>query len=204
MVANPLHVRVFGTDKARCEVRLQRFFGVMLDHIWRHGQLLGAWTQPGAVQLVGVLGLIRPGHCCPAPLARLWLGARMLAGQSPATGRRIGRWLVVWERQDPDTPHWHVGPLAVHPEHRRQGIATQLMHAGCRLIDATEPAPAWLETDLERNTRLYHRFGFSTAHEETVLGTRNWFMIRPAANPAQQRGFPVAPPRPGADKRRRS
>jgi len=184
---NPLHIRVFGTDAARRELRLRHFFDVLLGHVLRHGCLLGASTGSTADtgRLVGVLGLIKPGRCRPGPYERLRIGAGILSGMSPATALQVWRWLGAWEKLDPDIPHWHVGPLAVRPGHRRQGIATELMDAGCSLIDTSDPAPAWLETDLERNTRFYRRFGFSLARQQMVLGVPDWFMIRPAGEPTR-------------------
>lgn len=185
MADNPLHVRVFGTDEARRQRRLRHLFSALLDHVQAHGELLGAFVAPASDvssdhrgQLVGVLGLIRPGKCRPGVLARLTLGTRIIASLPPWTGWQVRRWLSAWERHHPRFPHWHIGPLGVAAESRRQGIATRPMQEGCSMIDTAPPAPAWLETDLADNARFYQRFGFVTAGRKTVLGVENWFMIR--------------------------
>lgn len=180
MKDNPLHVQVFGRAEARRERRLRHFFFVLLGHVLRHGHLSGAWTAAPSCgeQLTGILGLLPPGHCRPRPPERLRIGAGILRCMPPVAAWRVWRWLDAWERRDPATPHWHIGPLAVHPAHRRQGIATMLMEAGCRMIDTAEPAPAWLETDLERNAEFYRHFGFAVTEQAAVLGVPNWFMMR--------------------------
>ena len=39
---------------------------------------------------------------------------------------------------------------------------------------------AYLETDQQRNVRLYERFGFEVQDTDMVLGVKNWFMWRKA------------------------
>jgi hypothetical protein len=41
-----------------------------------------------------------------------------------------------------------------------------------------EGALAFLETDQEKNARLYEKFGFVTVDEVQVIGVPMWFMIR--------------------------
>lgn len=185
MADNPLHVRVFGAGEARRQRRLQHLFGALLGHVLSHGQILGAFdpvapnASPGCRgRLVGVLGLIRPGECRPGMFARLRLGTRIIARMPPGTGWQVWRWLSAWERDHPQFPHWHIGPLGVAVESRHQGIATRLMQEACSMIDTAPPAPAWLETDLADNARFYQRFGFITVRRQTVLDVENWFMIR--------------------------
>jgi hypothetical protein len=48
-------------------------------------------------------------------------------------------------------------------------------------MDASRAA-AYLETDKQVNVPFYERFGFRVRAEATILGTPNWFMIRPAAS----------------------
>src|SRR5690625_772637 len=172
---NPLHVRIFGADKAARERRLRRFMAPLLSHVGQNGTILGA-SQEG--ELVGVIGLIRPGSCRPGLAERLRIGAELASGHDPLTLARIWRWLRIWERSEPASPHRHLGPLAVAASHRRQGIGSRLVEAACEIMDR-EPAPSWLETDLEVNVVFYRRFGFETVRQKPVLGVPNWFMGRP-------------------------
>lgn len=174
MLDNPLHVRAFGADPPRRRKRLGRFMDPLVRHVQSSGRLLGAYAQG---ELVGVLGLMRPGACRPTGLAALRFAGVVLTSNPPLGVWRIARWLAAWARNDPRELHWHIGPLAVAPAYRRQGVARHLMLHCCRQLDALAVA-AWLETDLAINARFYDSLGFVTARHEPVLGVPNWFMRR--------------------------
>jgi ribosomal protein S18 acetylase RimI-like enzyme len=171
---NPLHVRVFGADPVRRQQRLSRFMGPLLRHVQAHGGLLGACAQG---DLIGVLGMMQPGHCRPSWPAALRLAAVTVTTNPPGGTWRIGRWLAAWARHDPPEPHWHIGPLAVLPAYRGRGTGRRLMTHCCRRLDSLA-ATAWLETDLEINVALYETLGFTVIRRERVLGVANWFMRR--------------------------
>src|SRR5690606_17660554 len=109
----------------------------------------------------------------------------IVASNPPAGVMRIRRWLSSWARNDPAEPHWHIGPLAVRPEYRRQGIGRRLMTQCCRRLDALG-ATAYLETDLAINVAFYETLGFVVTGHEVVLGVPNWFMSRPI--PSDRKG----------------
>ena len=155
--------------------------GHLARYVQSHGDLLGAFVRG---ELVGVLGLMRPGCCRPALMDRLRF-ARLIVANNPTTVVRIYRWLLVWARNDPAAPHWHVGPFAVAAAYRRRGIGRRLMMRCCHRIDALA-ATAYLETDLASNVAFYELLGFVVIGQEDVLGVPNWFMIR-----ASSRGRPV-------------
>jgi len=171
---NPLHVRMYGPNPARRERRLRRFLGHLIAYVGSNGRLIGAYSQD---ELVGVLGMIQPGRCRPAGLDRLRFAGVILADNPPHAVLRIGRWLAAWARNDPPEPHWHLGPMAVRPEFRRQGIARRLAKRGCAHIDSLGDA-AFLETDLAINAAFYESLGFVVIRHEPVLGVPNWFMRR--------------------------
>jgi ribosomal protein S18 acetylase RimI-like enzyme len=125
--------------------------------------------------------MIAPGRCRPGLADRLAF-ARALAAAPPPVLLCTRAWLAAWSRRDPPEPHWHVGPLAVVPTARRQGIARSLMLAACRRMDA-RAATAWLETDLEANVAFYRTLGFAVVARAPVLGLPTWFMRRPPAPP---------------------
>ncbi|MEO9229714.1 MAG: GNAT family N-acetyltransferase [Devosia sp.] len=157
---NPLHVRAFGAGPGRRQHRLQRFLGKLLVHVHTHGTLLGADVRG---ERVGVLGMLKPGWCRLTPLDTLRLAGVIGTGNPPAVTWRICRWLTAWAHNDPSTPHWRVGPLAVLPAWRRRGVGRSLMQQCCQRVDA-RAASAWLETDLAVNAIFYATFGFLIPH----------------------------------------
>lgn len=176
---NPLHVRVFGADRARRQQRLQRLLGMLVSHVQSSGTLLGAYADG---VLIGVLGMTAPGRCRPAWFDTVRLAAGIVVANPPATAMRARQWLMAWERNDPSEPHWHLGPMAVRPAFRRRGVARRLLTHACEHIDA-QAGMAWLETDLAINVAFYETLGFSTSRQEKILGVTNWFMDRPAGSP---------------------
>ncbi len=186
---NPLHARVFGTNPGHGQRRLLVFLRLLVAYIEATGEVLGADVQG---ELAGVLGMMEPGRCRPALMDRLRIAGAVAAGNPPAVMLRIGRWLSAWARNDPAQPHWHIGPLAVLPAHRRRGIGRCLMLRCCRRMDALA-AEAYLETDLPINVAFYETLGFAVIRQESVLGVPNWFMIRPPAR--SKPAGPVSPER---------
>jgi ribosomal protein S18 acetylase RimI-like enzyme len=171
---NPLHVKVFGGDVPRRRHRLLRFLRQLLDHVHANGALLGAYVDQ---ELIGVLGMMKPGRCRPAPREALRMAGAIIASNPPFGVLRIHRWLKTWARNDLHEPHAHVGPLAVSPAWRRQGVGRELMDRCCQDLDA-QGQTAWLETDLAINVAFYETLGFVVVRQEVVLGVLNWFMRR--------------------------
>ncbi len=174
MLNNPLHVKVFGADPEHRRRRLSRFLGPLVSYVHSNGVILCAFVQG---ELIGVLGMIRPGRCRPKLADRLRFAPTILTGAPPTTLLRIHRWLSAWARNDLEAPHWHIGPLAVLPEYQRRGIGRRLMLQCCQRMDALE-ATAWLETDLEINAGFYRTLGFDLVMKKPVLGVPTWFMSR--------------------------
>jgi GNAT superfamily N-acetyltransferase len=81
------------------------------------------------------------------------------------------------ERHDPHQPHWHIAAVGVLPALQGIGIGTRLLEACCAIVDSTG-LPAYLETDLFVNTRLYGRFDFDIKEKVEVFGVTNWLMWR--------------------------
>lgn len=172
---NPLHMKAFGADPERRQERLSRFLGQSVAFVQSRGTVLGAYVRG---ELIGVLGMMEPGRCRPGLMDKLRFAGVILASNPPAGVFRIRRWLAAWARNDPDDPHWHIGPLAVHPEYRRRGIGRRLMFHCCQNLDALK-GTAYLETDLAINVAFYETLGFIVTGQEVVLGVPSWFMSRP-------------------------
>jgi len=171
---NPLHVKAFGADPRRRYRRLRRFLGQLVAHVHANGSLLGACTHG---EVIGVLGMLKPGRCRPTQWEILRMGGAIVAGNPPIGALRIHRWLSAWARNDPVEPHVHVGPLAVAPAWRRRGVARALMMQCCRHLDAHAEV-GWLETDLAINVAFYETLGYVVVRRELTLGAATWFMRR--------------------------
>ena len=86
-------------------------------------------------------------------------------------------WRSEWARQDPMDQHWHLGPVGVLPSHQGRGIGTKLLSRFCKEVDTCQ-APAYLETDSDRNVRFYEHFGFQVVEETEIFSVKNYFMWR--------------------------
>lgn len=169
---NPLHVAAFGPVPERRVAALERLFRA----------LFAAVPEPPRVALragflVGVCGATPPGACRlpPAALAR---AAAALARSGVGPLVRSLRWLEAWGARDPETPHWHLGPVAVEGGLQGLGIGSRLLADLAAALDAAGEA-AWLETDKPENVVFYRRAGFAVAEEAVVLGVHCWFLARP-------------------------
>ena len=171
---NPLHIAAFGTDPAHREPRNRHLFAMAASRPDYARHMLVARNGDG--QIVGVCGMTAPGSCLPTTSEKLRMLPSILK-LGPGSAKRLFSWLGAWSRHDPQTAHWHFGPLAVDAHLQGQGIGSAMMRVFCAQMDAAG-ADAYLETDREINVRFYRKFGFEVVGEEQVLGTANWFMIR--------------------------
>jgi predicted N-acetyltransferase YhbS len=86
-------------------------------------------------------------------------------------------WHNEWARHDPMSQHWHLGPVGVLPSHQGKGIGTKLLNRFCQEVDACL-APAYLETDTDKNVQFYERFGFQVVGETEIFNVKNRYMWR--------------------------
>ncbi|GEM_PF-196676 len=189
MQDNPMHVAVLGPDLSRRVEVMNRAFGVLLAPAHRH--VLGAWHGD---RLVGIAASTSSRHCQPD--RGQWLRFPPTLLRAGWRGPRLLRWLAAWSRRDPAVPHSHLGPVAVDPLVRGQGVGSRLLAEYVGGLDRDGKA-GYLETDEAENVRLYRRFGFEVVARADVLGVPNWFMLRPAQPvplPAAVRRSPGPPP----------
>jgi ribosomal protein S18 acetylase RimI-like enzyme len=189
---NPSSVALFGPDPVRRVRDLEPLYHWVLSAqqrptlvARRNGVIIGlaALSPPGqcfyrqieAGQRALRVGTVRvgipsvPGHLL-LPLLRLGPGALS----------RLSQWGEMGFQHDPPESHQHVELVVVEAALQGLGIGSRLMEELCREIDSF-PQPAYLETDKPENVPFYERFGFGVIGEATALGTRNWFMSRPAS-----------------------
>jgi GNAT superfamily N-acetyltransferase len=87
--------------------------------------------------------------------------------------------LNTWKRLEPRRPHFHLEPLGIALELQGKGVGSQMMDFYCRIIDK-EGKEAYHETDRPENVPFYEKFGFKVVGEITIIGAKNWFMLRNA------------------------
>ncbi|HWV24834.1 MAG TPA: GNAT family N-acetyltransferase [Thermomicrobiales bacterium] len=171
---NPLHIAAFGDEPTERERRLRQMFSLTSKRPGYLGTVSVARQADGTI--VGVCGAMPPGKCLPNPVERVLMLPLMLP-LGVGNARRVVRWMGTWADHDPDTRHWHVGPLAVDAHLQGQGIGSMLMQDFCRRMDAAGEQ-AYLETDKEANIRFYQKFGFEVIQKGPVLGVPHWYMLR--------------------------
>jgi ribosomal protein S18 acetylase RimI-like enzyme len=75
-------------------------------------------------------------------------------------------------------PQWHLAILATDPRHQRHGVGRRLLAHMLERIEADEVG-VWLETNDDRNVRLYERVGFSvTAYVEGEAALPSWWLMQ--------------------------
>jgi ribosomal protein S18 acetylase RimI-like enzyme len=171
MCDDPIFCAVFGTNADHRRVRLHRLFASLLP-LMRQPPLLAF----DADRMIGVLGQSPPGTCSTPILRQLRFAFAMRSTNVPELWR-LWRWLSATEARDLPQLHWHLGPVAVVPDRRGQGIGSQMLRAFCARMDEREEV-AFLETDKVDSVRFYSRCGFVVSEEGQVLGTPNWWMRR--------------------------
>jgi ribosomal protein S18 acetylase RimI-like enzyme len=168
---NPLHVAAFGADPDRRVAALERLFRALFAVVPEPPRVA---MRAGFV--VGVCGATPPGACqlTPRGLARV---AAALSLNGVRTLARAARWLEAWGARDPESPHWHVGPVAVEGGLQGLGIGSRLLADLTGALDAAGH-DAWLETDKPENVAFYRRAGFTVSSEAEVLDVPCWFLSR--------------------------
>lgn len=173
-ITTPIHVAIFGGTGEK-ELQLERIF-------WRVGTELVFRSEWYAAldgdRTVGVMHMVKSPQCRLSSDQQEAVGPR-LAELGPDTAPRVAEVLGDWAKRDPDTDHYHLGPIAVHQELQNRGIGSLLMKHFCQRADETSIL-GYLETDSSDNVRFYGKSGFEIAEQTTLLDVTNWFMTRTA------------------------
>lgn len=144
----------------------ERFFGVLLDTRMEGGEVwvddrcraVSLWVPPGG-------NLIGPERAASRYQA-------MVTTLPHPCGRRIRRTDDVVDRLLPTMPHWYLGVLACHPDHRGAGLGAAV---AAPMLAAADRAgqPVVLETGNPGNIGYYTRRGFAVVGraqlEESVV-----------------------------------
>ena len=151
------------------------FFKTIVEDAVRFGRVEVAYSG----QITGLLIWYPPGRY-PMTMARILRFLRqflLIAAIHPVGTFKLFHVQLKLNRLRPKEPHCHGYYLGgCHGEH----IGAQLIPQALNEIDANE-WPVYLETQEERATKLYARFGFRMIHEkiETIPGgPPTWTMWR--------------------------
>jgi ribosomal protein S18 acetylase RimI-like enzyme len=129
-------------------------------------------------RLVGVLNAAEWPHCQMTTAEK----ARSAPAMIRAMGTALPRAFTMMARRaghDPRRPHWHIGPIGVHPQAQGRGIGKALLGSFLHAVDQ-QGSPAFLETDVDKNVPLYEGFGFTVIAQDIIIGVNNRFMWRQA------------------------
>lgn len=137
------------------------------------------------MRLAGRLGLVANGLLALGLLRQPWTEGFVCL----AAGRVVGCVNTAPMEKRPGT--WLIVNVAVHPNHRRQGLARALMQASLGYIVRAGGRTAWLEVDADNTgaIQLYEQLGFTylttrtlwtrAAHLALPLRTPPAFTLRP-------------------------
>jgi ribosomal protein S18 acetylase RimI-like enzyme len=146
----------------------------------RHQVAEGAWVDG---RLAAVALTTAPGQW-PLP-ARVFV--HHVRACVPAGPRAIVNFLRAdghMGRHHPKAPHHYLYVLGVDPPMQGRGLGKALLARLSARADA-DGVPCYLETDKERNVRLYESAGYRVVTDEPVTtkpAFRMWTMMRPALN----------------------
>ena len=171
---NPIHIRAFGEDPADRKRALTQLFESVLRRVQNKGTIEGAF-QDG--RLIGVCGRLAPGNCRVTLGQKLNFLPALKKGNSWATVFRVLGWAGAWAKRDPDSAHWHLGPVGVLRAEQGKGVGRELLKSFCSNMDADRVA-AYLETDKDVNVKIYEKFGFKVVAQEDIIGVPCWYMSR--------------------------
>lgn len=166
MLDNPLHLTVFMDNSEAVRREIEKMFQDLLT------------SRPGIVFVAKenqeIVGVMRMYSC---------VGNKVVEEPEEMHNENNTRyrkyvWLKEWASYEPEIQHWHLGPIAVLPSHRKRGIGTSLMERFCSEVDACG-SKAYLETDKDENVRFYEAFGFKITGRSMIFDAESTYMERP-------------------------
>ena len=135
-------------------------------------------------RMVGVLNAAQWPSCQLSAGEKLRTAPVMIRTAGLALARSL-KLMSVWAKQDPQKPHWHIGPIGVHPDFQGRGVGKAILKAFMHTVDEQASA-AYLETDVDKNVALYEKFGFKVTAQAEIMGINNRFMWREVASSGAQ------------------
>ncbi|MEU7867713.1 GNAT family N-acetyltransferase [Dactylosporangium sp. NPDC049140] len=146
-------------------------------------------TYPAeAAAMAGALFDLRAGHgtvwvADGGAAVAMWDAPRSPGGdgvEHPPQAGRFGLYQSIVHTKLPRTPHWYLGVLATHPDHRGRKLGRTVLAAGLARAEA-DGLPAYLETSNPKNVEVYRSVGFEVVRELHVDELPVWIMSTAAA-----------------------
>nr|WP_296073831.1 GNAT family N-acetyltransferase [uncultured Actinoplanes sp.] len=131
------------------------FFTLYTEHAYTYGRV-DVIDNPSGDGLVAAAVWFDNTREAPAPAE---YDERLAALAGPYLERFVAL-DVLFEKNHPADPHWHLAFLAVHPDHQDHGLGSHLMKHTHDELDAAG-VPAYLEATNQNNVRLYRRTGYA-------------------------------------------
>ena len=166
-------------DHRRVEA-LHLYFDTLLRRlVWPHGEV---WTTEGTVQ--GASLWVPPDKWELGFLTELAMAPSMLRAFGWSRALRSLNGVNAAQRHHPKVPHFYLSVLGVEPSLQGRGLGKALMQPVLERCDA-EAVPAFLETESEKNVRLYTGRGFELTETEPLPGGGPliYYMWRPPRRP---------------------
>jgi GNAT superfamily N-acetyltransferase len=149
-------------DAARRAEHFRVWWRVFVDACFRNGwtwvtehcESVAIWTPPGAEEMT---------HADEERLVEL---VGELIGGDHANA--VLQMLVQFDAAHPrDVPHYYLGIVATHDDHRGHGIGEALLAENLKVVDE-QHMPAYLESSNPANLKRYMRLGFEPVGEIAV------------------------------------
>jgi ribosomal protein S18 acetylase RimI-like enzyme len=150
---------------------IPRMWEVLLRLKIRHGEVYA--TSPA---FEGVAAWLRPTLVYPSVLQIITSAPLDLAVFLRSGGKAVVaeyRFQESMQKRNAPMPHWHLGPIAVVPQHQGQGFASKLMRPMLARADA-EGMPVYLDANNDVHISLYEHFGFEEKERITMPGDGFW------------------------------
>ncbi len=136
--------------------------------------------------LVGILGLQRPGNCQLPLKQKARMAPFMIRSLSPLSVKRSLEVFATRDRHDAPYTHLHLEPLAVEPAVKNAQIGSSLCLAACDLGDELN-LPIFGIIETKANVGFFESLGGELDEEFTNLGLPNWAVKRRPHIPPPER-----------------
>jgi ribosomal protein S18 acetylase RimI-like enzyme len=166
-------------DARRVEGLRLYFRNLLHKLVWPHGEV---WTNDGDVK--GAALWVPPGKWELGFFTQLGLVPPMLRAFGWSRARRSLDCINQAQRHHPKHEHFYLSVLGVDPSFQGRGLGKALMQPVLERCDA-QSIPAFLETESEKNVRLYKGRGFELTLTEPMPGGGPliYYMSRPPRRP---------------------
>jgi ribosomal protein S18 acetylase RimI-like enzyme len=164
-------------DGARRVMALERVKRGFVEAAVRFQEADGIWVNG---ELVGASLVQAPGQYPTSLRAEAWqsTGCARTGLRGIANFIRIRSYIAKRHIRE---PHYYLFVLGIEPKFQGRGLGRALLAKLHERVDAN-PVASYLETDTERNVRLYSSVGYEVLTDERVPGFsdfRYWTMRRP-------------------------